>query len=112
METSNEQKMAEQMETTADAAKTVQDLQQMPILDKSPQTVKVDENTAFQLRLLQFDKEITEAKLKVADLENQKMQFSFDRNMQIVIANSQQNLLKEQIETETRKRLQEQTTKK
>jgi hypothetical protein len=52
------------------------------ISKQQSQTLEVPTQMAFQVKLLEFDKAIAEAKAQVATLEAQKAKFIFDSNIQ------------------------------
>jgi hypothetical protein len=47
--------------------------------------VTVDKSTFFQLKCMEFDKRICEAKEGVARLEKEKASYVYEQNMQIAI---------------------------
>ena len=69
--------------------------------------ITIDNETAFQLKLQEFDKNIANAEFQVSDLKRQKMDFIYSRNVQMITDAYKQNLVKQQIEEETRKKLAE-----
>jgi hypothetical protein len=52
--------------------------------------IKVDFQTAFNIGILEFDKKITEAELKVSQLKNERANFIFDKNVQCILNAKQQ----------------------
>lgn len=69
--------------------------------------IEVDVKTAFQMRLLEFDKVIGEAKKKVAELESKKSSFIYDHNVQMLTEEHKAKLIENQIKEETRRKLQQ-----
>lgn len=98
---SDEEKVAKQMEDSGKAADAVK---QNPELVEQPR-VKISEDIAFQLRIQQFEKEIAVAKERVASLERQKAEFIFNRNVEVMTKQGQEELLRQQIEAETKRRM-------
>ena len=69
------------------------------------QEIKVDNATAFNLRVQQFDRDIAIAEAQIADLKKQKMCFIYDTNVQLIVEQSKVNAIKSHIEEETKKKL-------
>ena len=69
--------------------------------------IQVDGQTAFQLRIQEFDKNIATAEFQVADLKKQKMEFVYNRNVQMIADTYKQQQVQKQVEEETRKKLAE-----
>ena len=67
--------------------------------------VTVTPDIAFNLKIQEFDKLIGMAKFKVAELEMQKLSFIYDSNLQVITAEHQQRLIKQQVEEELRSRV-------
>lgn len=76
------------------------------------QRIEVDVQTAFNLKVQEFDKNIAIAEFEVARIKKERMEFIHNTNMNAIMENHKANLIKNQIEEETRKKMQEQTTKK
>jgi len=54
----------------------------------APVTVNVDANTAFTLKLQEFDKAIGAAKAQAAALEAQKAAYVYDTNLNMIVEQS------------------------
>jgi phage-related minor tail protein len=67
--------------------------------------IEVDALTAFNLKVLEFDKQIAETEAKVASLKNERVTYIYTENVKQVIAVNKERLIKEQIEAETKKKL-------
>lgn len=74
---------------------------------EEPIEVEVDAQTAFQVRVQEFDKHIAIAEQKVAELKAQKMSFIYDNNVQMLTEQHKERLIRQQIEEEARKRKEE-----
>jgi len=68
--------------------------------------IDIDPQTAFQLQLQDFDAKIAEAELKVAELKRDKTKYVKEFNVNGIVAAYQEKKLKEQIEAETRQKIQ------
>jgi hypothetical protein len=60
--------------------------------------IEIDGETAFTLKLQEFDKNIALAECQVADLKRQKIEFAYNRNVQMIADNYKQQQLKKRIE--------------
>ena len=69
--------------------------------------VTVDQETAFGLKLQEFDKNISIAEHQVAQLKMQKASFIYDSNLSLITEKHKADLLRAQIEEETLKRTQD-----
>lgn len=58
--------------------------------------ISVDQVTAFNLKVQEFDKNIAEAKAVVADLNKQKATFIYETNVQAIVAKAKQQETSEQ----------------
>ena len=47
-------------------------------------TINVDKQTAFNLKVLEYDKLICDSEAVTADLKKQRMSFIFDTNIQLI----------------------------
>jgi hypothetical protein len=70
--------------------------------------INIDVGTAFNLKLQEFDKKIAEAEHAVATLKKDKAAYIYDQNVQQIVFNHKEQMLKNQIEQETKKKLAEQ----
>ena len=75
--------------------------------EDQPMEVHVDSSVAFQLKLQEFDKNIATAKAQAAELERQKIEFIYNHNIQKITEEHKTRMIQNQIEEETRKKLQE-----
>ena len=72
--------MSEEMTTNPEA--TPQEATVAP----EQESITVDEATAFNLKIMEFDKKIAEAETTVADLKRQKATFVYETNVQNVVS--------------------------
>jgi len=83
--------------------------QKPPLEEKKPEPkqleIQIDGETAFALKMQEFDKNIATAEFQVADLKRQKFEFIYTRNVQLIADTYKQNEVKKQIEEETKSRL-------
>jgi hypothetical protein len=99
----NNENLEQQFE---DSTKASENIQEMDIpQNQKTEKINVPEEVAYSLKLYQFDKEITTAEMKVAELKQQKAAYMFQRNLDIIVKQNKEQLLKAQIEEETKKRL-------
>jgi hypothetical protein len=87
----------------ADQIETVKPEQQQQ------EQIDIDMQTAFSLKLQEFDKKITEAELTVADLKKQRATYIYDENVKQIVMAHKERLVKAQVEEETKKKLAEKT---
>lgn len=74
--------------------------------EQKPETViNIDNNTAFSLKLQEFDKNIAIAEAQVADLKKQKFSYIYDSNVQLIMQNHKASLIEQQTKEEVAKRL-------
>jgi hypothetical protein len=67
--------------------------------------IDVDAQTAFALKLQEFDKEIAQAEEKVATIKKDKATYIYDQNVQQVVAAHKEKLFRQQIEEEAKKKM-------
>ena len=87
-------------ENTQEKKQEEQKQEQKPQLE-----IQIDNETAFQLKLQEFDKNIATVECQVADLKRQKLEFVYNRNVQMITEQYKQNMMRKQIEEETAKKL-------
>jgi hypothetical protein len=75
--------------------------------EQKTESIDVDAGTAFNLKLQEFDKKISEAELVVATLKKEKASYIYDQNVQSIVLAHKQRVVKAQIEEETKKKLAE-----
>jgi hypothetical protein len=71
--------------------------------------INIDAGTAFALKLQEFDKKIAEAELAVAQLKKEKISYVYDQNVQQIVMQHKERLIKAQIEEEAKKKMAEQS---
>ena len=74
---------------------------------EEPMEVEVDSAVAFQLKLQEFEKNIATAKAQAALLEQQKIEFIYNHNIQKITEEHKTRIIQNQIAEETKKKLQE-----
>jgi hypothetical protein len=75
-----------------------------PAPQQQPIEIEVDMQTAFQLKLQEFDKVIAIAEAQAADLKKQKMSTIYDYNLQMITEQHKQKLIQKQVQDELEKR--------
>lgn len=103
-EIKKDENLEQQFDDTSKAAETIKNMD-IQTDQKAVEKINVPEDVAYTLKLYQFDKEITTAEMKVAELKAQKSAYMFQRNLDIVVKQNKEQILKAQIEEETKKRL-------
>lgn len=73
--------------------------------EEKRQEVQVDAITAFNLKILEFDRNISDLESKVASLKSERSNYIYSENVQQVLAVHKERLIKQQIEEETKKKL-------
>ena len=86
-------------ETKSDEQKTEQKTDQKPL------EITIDPETAFQLKLQEFDKAIAIAEAQAADLKKQKIEFIYNRNVQLITEAYKKNQMQKQVEEEMKSKL-------
>ena len=71
-------------------------------IQKAQFEITIDPETAFQLKLQEYDKNIAIAECQVTELKRQKLEFIYNRNVQMITEQYKQQQLRQQIEEETR----------
>jgi len=71
---------------------------------EEPQQIEVDQQTAFQMKIQEFDIKVATAKAQAAQLEKEKLEFIYNNNVQLLTEQYKQNQLKKEIEQEALKR--------
>lgn len=84
----------------ADQIETAEKTQEQP-----QEQINIDMQTAFSLKLQEFDKKIAEAEFAVADLQKQRATYIYDQNVQQIVMAHKERLVKAQVEEETKKKL-------
>jgi hypothetical protein len=85
--------------------------------EKKPETtqpdiqVQVDNSTAFNLKLMEFDKDIAVLEYQTAQKKAEKMSFIYDSNIQAITADYTQKQMQKQVEEEVKKKLANADTK-
>lgn len=96
-----------------DEVKVEKELEQTAAINEQEQTqapeqqISLDANTAFTLKLQEFDKKIAEAECTVSTLKKDRASYIYDQNVQQIVFAHKERLLKQQIEEETKKKLQQ-----
>ena len=75
--------------------------------EQKPLEIQIDAQTAFQLKLQEFDKNIAIAEFQVSDVKKQKAEFVYSRNIQMITEQYKQQQMQKQVEEETRRKLAE-----
>ena len=78
-------------------------IESKPELEK----IMVDMDTAFNMKMMEFDKKISDAELQVSTLKQQKMAFIYDTHVNSLVSKHKETIIKQQVEEEARKRLSE-----
>jgi len=73
--------------------------------EQKPLEIQINAETAFTLKLQEFDKNIATAEAQAANLKKEKLEFVYNRNVQLITEAYKQDQVKKQIEEETNKRL-------
>ena len=71
-----------------------------PTVQDQPMEIEVDLQTAFQIRLQEFDKNIAAGEAQVADLKKQKMEYIYNYNVQMITEQHKQKLIQQQVQEE------------
>lgn len=82
-------------------------VEEQPQEEQKPLEIQVDPKTAYSMKLLEYDKNIAEAKAMVANLEKEKIDFIYNTQVRGITEQYKQNMLRRQVEEETLKRAQE-----
>lgn len=56
--------------------------------EEQTKEIKIKPEVAFNLKIIEFDKDIAELESRVASLKSQKMRFIYDTNINSVMQNS------------------------
>jgi hypothetical protein len=91
--------MSEPVETAAEVT-TIAPEQQKPEM-----VVPIDEQTAFAIKLQEFDRDIANAEQKVAEVKAQKANWVYTSNIEKLARNHQENILRQQAEEAVKKQL-------
>jgi hypothetical protein len=75
--------------------------------EQKGEQINIDMSTAFSLKLQEFDKNISEAELNVAKLKCERSTYIYNQNVQQIVSAHKEQLIKAQIEQETKKKLAE-----
>jgi len=76
------------------------------------QRIEVDAQTAFNLKIQEFDKNIAVAEFEVARVKKERMEFIHNTSLGNVMENYKAKLIQNQVEEEMRKKNQTQSEKK
>jgi biopolymer transport protein ExbD len=80
--------------------KEEQSAQQAQSQEQQPLEIEVDAQTAFQIKLQEFDKNIATGEAQVADLKKQKMEYIYNYNVQMITEQHKQKLIQQQVQEE------------
>jgi hypothetical protein len=72
-------------------------------LNQEQMQIDVDSQTAFALKIQEFDKNIAEAETKVAQIKLDKAAFVYDCSVQQIVAIHKERIIRAQIEEEAKK---------
>jgi hypothetical protein len=75
--------------------------------EQKGEQINIDMNTAFSLKLQEYDKNISEAELNVAKLKCERSTYIYNQNVQQIVSAHKEQLIKAQVEEETKKKLAE-----
>lgn len=75
--------------------------------EQKGEQINIDLNTAFSLKLQEYDKNISEAELTVAKLKCERSTYIYNQNVQQIVSAHKEQLIKAQIEEETKKKIAE-----
>lgn len=73
--------------------------------EKQPITIQIDNNTAYMLKLQEFDKEIALLEHQVSAKKAEKASFIYDTNVQLITKQYTEEKLKKQVEDEVKTKL-------
>ena len=77
-----------------------------PVEEKKQEVVvPIDEQTAFQIKLQEFDRDIAVAEHKVTEVKAQKANWVYTSNIEMIARKHQENQLRQQTETEIRQKM-------
>lgn len=81
-----------------------------PVEESGQKTLEVTVNpeTAFNLKLQEFDQEIAKAKHRVTEIKMQKASFIYNSSLTIITEQHKAEIIRKQVEEETVKRTQDQ----
>jgi hypothetical protein len=69
--------------------------------------INLNAQTAMTIKMQEFDKKISEAELMVAKLKCEKASYIYDTNVQQIVFSHKEQMVKAQIEEETKKKMEE-----
>ncbi|MDD5649724.1 MAG: hypothetical protein PHF86_04790 [Candidatus Nanoarchaeia archaeon] len=74
--------------------------------------IEIDLNTAFSLKLQEFDKKIADAEVTIATLKRDKVAYILDSNIQQITNAYREKKVRQQLEEETKRKLSMQVGKR
>jgi len=72
---------------------------------EEPMEIEVDGQTAYNMKVLEFDKNIAEAKALASKLEHDKITFIYQTAINSITQKHKEDLIKKQVEEESKRRL-------
>jgi len=91
--------VVENIETPAEVTEpVVEEVTENTTVQQEPTQIEVDAQTAYNMKLLEFDNKIAEAKATAAKLEHEKMNFIYQSNVQEITRRYQESIIRRQVE--------------
>jgi len=81
-------------------AEVVDVKEEQPVQQEQQMEIEVDMQTAFQIKLQEFDKNIATGEAQIADIKKQKMEYIYNYNVQLITEQHKQKLMQQQVQDE------------